>query len=149
AVVSDCNYAGTYDQYSQMLDEMHQDFPFVQHVFASGNDGPMTCAPYPPGYHTVNGGYQPSKNILTVGAMAKDNIIWPKSSRGPVNDGRLKPEIMAYGFDIYSGDIFDTYGGSNGTSMSCPVVAGNLVLIEQRYKQLHGNQNIPSNLLKA
>src|SRR5690606_35381147 len=48
-----------------------------------------------------------------------------------------------------SGDIFDTYGGSNGTSMSCPVVAGNLVLIEQRYKQLHGNQNIPSNLLKA
>jgi len=149
AVVSDCAYAGSYDQYAQMLDDYQKLYPEVQHVFAAGNDGLMQCGSFPAGYATVTGGYQPAKNVLTVGGMAKDNIIWPKSARGPVKDGRLKPEITAYSFSIYSGNVFDLYGHSNGTSMSCPVVAGNLALIEQRYKQLHSGQNIPSDLLKA
>lgn len=149
AVVSDCDYAGTYDQYANMLDEYGLLYPFVQHVFASGNDGLMQCAPYATGFHTVTGGYQEAKNVLTVGGLAKDNTLWPKSARGPVNDGRIKPEIMGYGFGIVSGDVGDNYGNSNGTSMSCPVVTGNLALIEERYKQLHSNQNAPASLLKA
>jgi hypothetical protein len=149
AVVSDCDYAGTYDQYSNMLDEYGLQYPFVQHVFASGNDGLMQCPPYAQGFHTVTGGYQEAKNVLTVGGLAKDNTLWPKSARGPVNDGRIKPEIMAYGFGIVSGDVYDNYGNSNGTSMSCPVVTGNLALFEERYKQLHNNQNAPASLMKA
>ncbi len=149
AVLGDPVYAGTYDQYSQMLDQFQKDYPYVQHVFASGNDGLLQFNSFPAGYGTVTGGYQPAKNILTVGAMTKYDTLWPKTSRGPVKDGRLKPEIMGYGFSIYSGDIYDMYGHSNGTSMSSPVVAGNLALIEQRYKQLSGNQNIPSDLLKT
>jgi len=149
AVLGDPVYAGTYDQYAQMLDEYQRSYPFVQHVFASGNDGLLQYGSFPPGYGTVTGGYQPSKNILTVGAMTKYDTLWPKTSRGPVKDGRLKPEIMGYGFSIYSGNVFDMYGHSNGTSMSSPVVAGNLALLQQRYNQLSGNQNIPSDLLKA
>jgi hypothetical protein len=109
----------------------------------------MQCAPYATGFHTVTGGYQEAKNVLTVGGLAKDNTLWSKSARGPVNDGRIKPEIMGYGFGIVSGDVGDNYGNSNGTSMSCPVVTGNLALIEERYKQLHGNQNAPASLMKA
>lgn len=149
AIQGDCNNAGLYDQYAQLLDDYQKTYPFVQNVFASGNDGLNQCGSFPVSYATVTGGYQPAKNILTVGALAKDNVIWPKSSRGPVKDGRLKPEIVAYGFRIYSGDINDNYGHSNGTSMSCPVVTGNLALIQQRYHQLHAGQNIPSDLLKA
>jgi len=149
AVIGDCSFAGTYDQYAQMLDQYEKDFPYVQHVFASGNDGLLQCGSFPAGYATVTGGYQPSKNVLTIGGVTKYHQLWPKSSRGPVKDGRLKPELMGYGFALYSGDVYDNYGNSNGTSMSCPIVTGNLALLEQRYKQLHSNQNIPSDLLKA
>ena len=149
AVVGDTAYSGTYDLESQMLDQYALQYPLVQNVFASGNDGLMQKLPYPASFHTVNGGYQAAKNIITVGALAKDNTVWPKSSRGPVKDGRLKPEIVGYGFGIFSGDIFDNYGNSNGTSMSCPVVTGCLGLLEQRYKQLFANANAPTDVLKA
>lgn len=149
ATVGDCSYAGTYDQYSRMLDETQKDFPFVQHVFAAGNDGLMQCGSFPTSYGTVTGGFQPAKNILTVGGMTKANLIWPRTSRGPVKDGRLKPEITAYSFSIYSGDVFDGYGHSNGTSMSSPVVAGSLALLQQRYGQLQPNRNMPTDLMKA
>ncbi|MBS1775420.1 MAG: S8 family peptidase [Bacteroidetes bacterium] len=148
SVIGDCSFSGTYDPYAQMLDQYALTFPEVLNVFAAGNDGLMQCGSFPQGFHTVVGGYQPSKNILVVGGMEKDNSLWPKSSRGPVNDGRLKPEIMAYGYQIYSGDVYDNYGKSNGTSMSTPVVTGNLALLSQRYKQKFGN-NPPAALLKA
>lgn len=148
AVVGDCDNAGIYDPVSQMLDELSLNYPEVLHVFSSGNDGLLQCGAFPTSFQTVTGGYQPAKNILTVGAMAKDNSLWAKSSRGPVRDGRLKPEIMAYGFMIYSGDNFDSYGPSNGTSMSCPVVTGGMALLEQRYKQLNAGKNAPAGLLK-
>lgn len=149
AVVGDCSYAGTYDQYAQMLDNYAIQYPEVENVFSSGNDGLLTCGAYPAGYHTVTGGYQASKDVLTVGATLKNDTIWWKSSRGPVKDGRLKPEVVAFGATLFSGNIYDMYGPSNGTSMSCPVVTGCLALLEQRYKQLHSNQNAPGSLLKA
>ncbi|MBS1781844.1 MAG: S8 family serine peptidase [Bacteroidetes bacterium] len=148
SVIGDCSFSGTYDPYAQMLDQYALNFPEVLNVFAAGNDGLMQCGTFPQGFHTVEGGYQPSKNILVVGGMEKDNSLWPKTSRGPVKDGRLKPEIMAYGYQIYSGDVYDNYGKSNGTSMSAPVVTGNLALLSQRYKQKFGN-NPPASLLKA
>jgi hypothetical protein len=147
--VGNCDSLGDYNYLSVILDDQMNTYKEVLHVFASGNEGLGTCAPYPQGHHTLAGGYQPAKNVLTVGGMTKENQLWPKSSRGPASDGRLKPEIMGYAFSMFSGDVFDNYGYSNGTSMSCPHVTGCLALLQQRYRQLHSNQNIPSNLLKA
>lgn len=149
SVANDCNYAGLYDQAAQALDDYAVQFPEVQNVFAAGNDGLNTCNGFPPGYGTVNGGFQPAKNIIDVGGIYKSNTAWPKTSRGPVRDGRLKPDIVAFGHGVYSGDIFDMYGLSNGTSMAAPIVTGSLGLLTQRYKQLHGNANPASDLLKA
>lgn len=147
-VINDCNNVGLYDIYARMLDECGVENPQVLQVFAAGNDGLNICNGYPAGYATVNGGFQPAKNALIVGALDKNNAPWPKTSRGPVRDGRLKPDMTAYGYGIYSGDINDGYGNSNGTSMAAPVVAGCMALLVQRYKQLHG-ENPPAALLKA
>jgi hypothetical protein len=148
STIGDCAYAGTYDSYSQELDEMAFEDKDIEHVFASANDGLLTCAPYSLGYATVTGSYQPAKNVLTVGASMKNEIIWHKSSRGPVKDGRLKPEIVAFGATTYSVNVFDQHSLINGTSMACPVATGALALLSQRYKQLNGGANPPGSLLK-
>ncbi|HLK97735.1 MAG TPA: S8 family serine peptidase, partial [Hymenobacter sp.] len=71
------------------------------------------------------------------------------SSRGPVWDGRLKPEITAMGQGVISSWPFNTYSPNNGTSMSAPAVSGGLALLYQRYRQLHGGADPKNGLLKA
>ena len=45
------------------------DYEKLLHVFAAGNDGNLTCSPYPIKYATIKSGYQVAKNVLTVGAL--------------------------------------------------------------------------------
>src|SRR5690606_8968261 len=98
AFVADCNIAGTYDIYSQELDNYAFQFPHVLNVFAAGNDGNKTCNPYPPGYGTVVGVYQSSKNTLTIGGVEKDlHTPYGSTSKGPTKDGRIKPELVTIG----------------------------------------------------
>jgi len=66
AVTSDCSYSGLYDLYSAILDQQAFDFPYLQNVFAAGNDGLLSCPPYPPGFKSVLGSYQSAKNVLSV-----------------------------------------------------------------------------------
>ncbi|MEP6647839.1 MAG: S8 family serine peptidase, partial [Saprospiraceae bacterium] len=95
ANLTDCTSIGDYDGTSAGLDQMMRDYPSLLHVFAAANSGGITCSPYPAGYATVAGGYQPSKNVLTVGAISITDTNASFSSRGPVDDGRLKPEVVA------------------------------------------------------
>lgn len=149
AIVGNCDYAGLYDGYSAMLDSITLAFPQVLHVFASGNDGGVTCPPYAKGFHTVVGAYQAAKNVLVVGNMHKNTNIEPGSSRGPVKDGRLKPEVCVVGTKVFSCKNDDTYQSAGGTSMASPQVAGLAALLSQRYKQLHGGALPPADLLKT
>jgi hypothetical protein len=103
----------------------------------------------PTGYHTTFEGWQAAKNNLVVANMQADGTIAATSSRGPVADGRIKPEIAGIGTNTYSTLPTETYGLNNGTSMASPAVTGTLALIQQRYKQTHGNANINAALLKA
>lgn len=66
------------------------------------------------------------KRIITVGAVDLNGLIADFSSRGPTADGRLKPEVVARGVSTFVATSFsnDTFGRSNGTSFSCPLVAG-------------------------
>ncbi len=89
-----------------------------------------------------------AKNSLTVGAVHKFNPLIPGfeiqaadfSSAGPTDDGRIKPDIMGVGVDVYStinaGD--DKYSSGFGTSMATPTVTGSLNLLQQNYYNRHG-----------
>ncbi len=145
----ECDYYGTYDLYSRLLDQMAIDLPYLQNVFSSGNSGAATCAPFLPNYHTVLGGYQSAKNVLTVGATTDSGAISSFSSRGPVKDGRTKPEIVAMGQFVASTWSSNQYSYNNGTSMAGPAATGGLALLVQRYRQLNGNADPKNGLMKA
>lgn len=148
-ILGDCISAGTYDLYSVFLDQQTKDLPELLHVFAAANDGNASCSPLPPGYGTVTGSYSTAKNVLTVANIGKTRDLKnSSSSRGPVKDGRLKPEITAVGTRLYSTVDEADYGPNTGTSMASPNVAGAATLLYQAYKQRHGNQNPKSALIK-
>lgn len=83
------------------------------------------------------------------------------SSRGPCNDGRIKPEIVAPGTDIVScrsRAASDTGWGlagntnymfDGGTSMATPLMAGAAVLARQFLVERRGMTNPSAALLKA
>jgi hypothetical protein len=148
AVTGDCSYNGLYDLYSAILDQQAFDYPYLQHVFAAGNDGALICSPYPPGFKTVLGSYQSAKNVLSVGATDSAGGIANFSSKGPVKDGRMKPEISAMGQRVISA-TGNSYAYNSGTSMASPGVTGGLTLLYQLYKQLNGGSNPKSGLMKA
>lgn len=148
-IVGDCNYAGTYDIYSNYLDQQAISLPKLLNVFAAGNDGKLTCGPFPMSYATVVGAYSTAKNVLTVGAIGLTREIeYVVFSRGPVKDGRLKPEITGMGYHLISCGINNTYVLNNGTSMATPNITGGAALIYQRYQQLHNNQTPENALVK-
>ncbi len=148
-MASNCTYHGSYDAYSNFLDTLALQYPYVLHVFASGNDGLNTCPPYPQGFGTIGGGYQPAKNIVVVGSVLDGMLQAPDESRGPMKDGRIKPEITAVGVIAYSTFPDDQYGWAAGTSMAAPQVAGGLALLTQRYKQLHAGAQPLGDVLKT
>lgn len=144
-----CAGNGVYDVLSNYADVQMKNFETVLHVFSAGNDGTYTCPSYPPAYGTVKTGWQCSKNVITVGAMNQaDYSIANFSSRGPVLDGRLKPEIVASGVSVLSTRQNNTYGNNSGTSMSGPMVAGAITILNERYRQLYGSTPKAS-LIKA
>jgi Subtilase family/Secretion system C-terminal sorting domain len=148
-IINDCSSFGTYSLYSRILDQQAFDLPQLQNVFAAGNSGGLTCSPYPAKFKTVLGDYQSAKNVIVVGNTTELGIISGSSSRGPVKDGRIKPEISTQGTQVVSTFPGNAYSFNSGTSMSSPAVAGGLSLLYQRYRQLHSNANPKNGLMKA
>lgn len=146
--VGQCNNVGLYDAYSEAIDQLCREVPDVLHVFAAGNDGGLQCPPFP-GFGNIPGSYQPAKNNLVVGNVQKDMQVRYTSSKGPVRDGRIKPEICAFGTSVYSTFTYNTYAQNTGTSMASPAIAGAAALLTERYKQLKANQLPPAVLLKG
>lgn len=139
-----------YDLTSKYGDEQLNNYTSLLHVFAAGNFGRDTCSFYLPSFGTVGGGFQSAKNVLTVGNVDNySNNIAGSSSRGPVTDGRLKPEVVAGGSSIISTLPNNTYGAGSGTSMAAPTATGILALLYERYRQLHSGSNPSSTLMKA
>ncbi|MFC1693611.1 S8 family serine peptidase [Candidatus Latescibacterota bacterium] len=70
-------------------------------------------------------------NVIAVGSMDRDESISTFSSRGPTYDGRIKPDFVALGENIF---VTDSSGGNfykfvNGTSFAAPAVSGAVALI--------------------
>ncbi len=144
-----CSVFGIYETTAALLDQMAFDYPHLLNVFAAGNSGGSVCAPYPTSFHTVLGGFQAAKNVLTVGNTTDSGLIVTASSKGPVTDGRLKPEIAAMGTNVISNWSTNTYTFNTGTSMAAPGVTGGAALLYQRYRQLNGNADPSGALIKA
>ncbi len=81
------------------------------------------------------------------------------SSRGPTDDDRIKPDVVAPGTDIIScrsqlggtgwGVHNDWYIFMGGTSMSTPLVSGISALVREFYTELEGLSSPSAALLKA
>lgn len=139
------NGAGvTYSATSRATDINLNDFPFHLHCHSAGNSqGGCTG-----GWSTITASGKSAKNNILVANITTAEVLSTSSSCGPVQDGRVKPEISAFGTSVLSTYPNNTYASISGTSMSTPGVAGSVTLLVQRYKELNSNALPPSTLIK-
>jgi serine protease AprX len=123
-------------------------------VVSAGNSGPGTCTVGSPGV---------AEDVITVGAMADTGVEVGGSrsevpgfnqayfsSRGPTQDGRVKPDVSAPGVQITSaaansGGQYETLAG---TSMAAPFVTGVAALMLDQNASLT-NAGIKSALMST
>ena len=102
---------------------VHRDF---LNIYAAGNEG----SPYRIRSPAI------AKNTISVGGTGNGvwaNSIWWSSSRGPAQDHRIKPTLMAPATGVISADGATTNGyiPSSGTSFATPATSGSVGLIRQ------------------
>ncbi|WP_258099432.1 S8 family peptidase [Marinoscillum pacificum] len=118
-------------------DQSVYDHPTNIHVFSAGNSGTAspetgTYAGLP--FANLTGTFKQAKNILTVSAVDTALSINALNSRGPAYDGRIKPELTAY--------------GGRGTSDAAAIVSGIISLMQDQYEAEHGVYP-PTSLIKS
>lgn len=113
--------AVAYDQQSYQADTL-------VHVFSAGNSG--ASVPTAGRYQGVGtfanftGNFKQAKNVLVIGGTEANFQVATLASRGPAYDGRIKPEIVAYGQD--------------GTSGAAALTSGVVALLQDAHRQLRG-----------
>lgn len=139
-----------YSELAAQLDQQSHNLQSLIHVFSAGNNGSSDCAyGAGPGWGNITGGHKSGKNVLTVGNLSQLDVIEPSSSKGPMTDGRIKPDICAVGKSVYSTVPNNMYDFKTGTSMSCPGVSGTVAQLYHAFKDLNGGVNPPAGLIKA
>ncbi len=73
------------------------------------------------------------RDMLAVGAVSANKLNTNFSSLGNSADGRVKPDVMAMGRASAVYDIDGRVTRVNGTSFSCPTMAGAAALLVQMY----------------
>ncbi|MBO9565115.1 MAG: S8 family peptidase [Niastella sp.] len=112
--------------------------PSLLHIFSAGNAGNQTSTQGPyagiPNYANITGSFKMGKNMITVGAI--NGLYQPEAlgSKGPAYDGRVKPELVAFGVD--------------GSSGAAAITSGIALLVQQACKNKTG-QLPPASLVKS
>ncbi len=119
-------------------------------------------ASHPPGDGNYKNGYDTigfnglGKNVITIGSVSdavtsglrdvSKATIQGYSCWGPTDDGRIKPDLVANGYNLYSTTAASdtSYGWKAGTSMATPNAAGTAQLILSLYTTL-----LPGHYLRA
>lgn len=113
--------------------------PSLVHVFSAGNSGTLTPSSgvYAgiPGYANLTGNFKQFKNGITVGHIDSFMNVLAPSSKGPAYDGRLKPELVAFGED--------------GSSGAAALTSGVAAVLQQVYKENNNGSSPPASLVKA
>lgn len=166
---------GRYDLSAMQFDELVRDAdalalgdqPYILE-FSAGNAGPN--------YRTI-GSPAVAKNVIATGASQNERFNLPIeefaiyaegrdaiadfSSRGPCEDGRVKPDLVAPGSwiaslrSVYANDgnawwpISENYLYQGGTSQAGPHVAGAAAVFVQYYRDQYGGATPSPALVKA
>jgi Subtilase family len=101
------------------------------HVFSAGNNGkskPTSGTYQNLGFANITGNFKQAKNVLVINAVDSTLVLNDLNSRGPAYDGRIKPELTAF--------------GQGGTSDAAALVSGISTLLQEKYNQL--NAELPT-----
>ena len=145
------------DDRARYYDQFYSGRQGLTILFAAGNDGPDS--------DTI-GSPATAKNLLAVGNSQNrytgaPNNIMDGSSRGPVDDGRIKPDVIAPGGYVRSckaQEATDTGGATwtsnwymeyTGTSMATPNAAGTAALIREYITEIAQRPEPQGALVKA
>src|SRR5665648_231932 len=92
-----------------------------------------------------------AKNILTVGAVDDGTSITSFSAFGPTDDGRIKPDVVANGYDVFSSTSATNscYTVYSGTSMSTASATGSVALLNQLQNILQSGVSFLSSTIKG
>ncbi|MGX1928198.1 S8 family serine peptidase [Flagellimonas sp. 2504JD4-2] len=147
-------YFGSYIRVSQDWDRIMHNAPYYLMVSAAGNAQRSYDNESPNFGKTADGfdlllGFATSKNGLTIAGAntkigskgeLKEANVSTYSSLGPIDDGRIKPDLAGDGTSILStsSSSNSSYDTSMGTSMATPGVTGSLLLLQQYYEELYG-----------
>ncbi|WP_160111263.1 S8 family serine peptidase [Algoriphagus boritolerans] len=154
---------GFYSNKSQAIDELIYSRPYYSVVWSAGNDrddrGDGTRPPDGP--EDTIGPEGVAKNNITVGAVSQvldytgpnSVAVSGFSAWGPTDDGRIKPDLVAMGVNVFSSSINasnqDSYASLSGTSMSAPNVTGSLFLLQQLYGERNPGKFMLASTVKA
>ena len=160
------SYFGAYTTESKEWDQTVINTDLII-IVSAGNDRNDDGDQYQSGHHhwgdpfTVHSDYHPadgdydcvgeigaSKNIITVGAVTDSGDMSSFSSWGPMDDGRVKPDIVENGVSLTSTCPTSTYCIYSGTSMSAPATTGTIALIIQQYIDIFSSTPTPD-IIKA
>lgn len=167
---------GFYSADARFCDEILYAAPYHTVVRAAGNDRQNNSCPWqnarwfdpalqlwvwiPSGMFPPNDGSfetlipeATAKNAITVGAVVEDPLLLMTefSSWGPTDDGRIKPDVVSCGTEVYSAityslDLYppghpchgEEWCWADGTSTAAASVSGSVNLLVQYYKSTHG-----------
>ena len=112
------------------------------------------------GFDCINDPRGIAKNTLTIGAVEDissgysqppDVVMSAFSNWGPLDDGRIKPDVVANGVSLFSSSNQSptSYASLSGTSMSSPNASGSVGLILEYQQSMNPGVALKSSTIKS